>query len=212
MAILKNGIAGNYSGKIGNLVFYEINGKQVVRTLGKTSKPATEAQLSCRQQIAVINRFLKPITELVNIGFKIKAQGTNKGAYNMAVSYNKKQALQGLYPNIEMDYPSVLLTQGSLTGVINPEVEQLPEGLKFTWLCPTEFAWPFENDQVMMLAYFPNLKEAVFNLYGAKRSACEDVLQLRPGLLTEYMEVYISFIAENRNSISDSTYLGSFNQ
>ncbi|MBB5438641.1 hypothetical protein HDC92_002322 [Pedobacter sp. AK017] len=212
MGTLKNGIAGNYSGKIGNLVFYEINGKQVVRTVGKITKPPTEKQLSCRQQITVINSFLKPVIEFVNVGFKLKAKGTNKGAYNMAVSHNKKQALQGIYPSIEMDYPSVLLTQGSLTGAISPEVEQLPEGLKFTWLCPTEFAWPFGNDQVMLMAYFPKLKKAVFNLYGAKRSGCEDVLNLQPDLLSEYMEVYISFIAENRTRIANSTYLGNFNK
>jgi hypothetical protein len=212
MATLKNGIAGNYKGKIGNLVFYQINGKQVVRTIGKITKAPTEAQLSCRQQMGLINIFLKPITGFVNTGFKLMTKGTTSGAYNMAVSYNKKHALQGIYPNMEMDYAMALVTKGNLEGAINPEVELVPEGLKFTWLCPTGYSWPNGNDQAMLLAYFPLLKRAVFTLYGAKRSHCEDVLNIQPDLLNEYMEIYISFIAENRNGIADSGYLGRFNQ
>jgi hypothetical protein len=211
MGTLKNGMPGIFNGKIGNLVFYQLNGKQVMRTIGKSTKPATDAQLGCRQQMQVINSFLKPIIEFVNSGFRLEAKGTTKGAYNLALAYNKKHALQGVYPNMEMDYALVLVTQGNLPCAINPSVERVPEGLKFTWLCPTDLLWPQGNDQVMLLAYFPVLKKAVFNLYGAKRSNCADVLPIQPELINEYMEVYISFIDEKRNGIANSMYLGAVN-
>lgn len=212
MAILKHGMFGNYQGKLGNMVFYVVNGKQVVRTIGKNTKPPTVAQLKCRKEMKMVHAFLKPVTEFVNLGFYLKAKGTSKTPYNMAFSYIKRHATEDIYTDLMINYEAALFTKGSLTEAIDPEVELVPEGLKFNWLCPDDLMWPHENDQVMLLAYFPNLSKAVYLLYGAKRVEKQAILQIAPELLAEYMEVYISFISERRNKIADSTYLGSFNK
>ena len=49
MAILRNGIIGHANGKMGNIVFYTLNGKLVARTIGKISVNPTVLQLQCRQ-------------------------------------------------------------------------------------------------------------------------------------------------------------------
>jgi hypothetical protein len=211
MAILKNGIAGHYSGKMGNLVFYTLNGKQVSRTIGKITKAPTERQLKNRMEMKVVNQFLKFITEFINVGFQLKAKGTVKTPYNLAVSYNKVNAVKGLYPDMEMDYERVQLTAGNLPGAMEPAVLPTAAGLAFTWLCPDNMNWAAPADQVMLLVYFPRLAEAVYVLYGTKRAECQTVLHLRPELLGEYMEVYISFISNDRKRIAGSTYLGSIN-
>lgn len=60
-----NGLFGELSGKIGNLVSYNLKGKNVVRRIGKSNKPATAAQLTVRQRIAVVNKILglKPVMD-----------------------------------------------------------------------------------------------------------------------------------------------------
>lgn len=211
MGILKNGFLMNYSGKIGNLVFYTLNGKQVVRSCGKTKKAPTEPQLRCRQEMRVVVTLVKNITEFINVGFKHVAESAGKLAGNMAVSYNKKNALKGTYPNIAISYERVLVTQGSICGAIDPVVERRPDGLSFSWSCPDSLSWRRPNDQAMLLVYFPVLQKSVNTLYGAKRLAGNDFLRIPDNLLNEYMEVYISFIAEDRRGIADSTYLGNFN-
>lgn len=211
MGTLRNGIAGNYSGKIGNLVFYEIKGRQVVRTIGKMSKPPSEKQLQCYAEMAAVNRFLKPIIEFVNAGFALKARGSNKSPYNLALGHNKKFALQGTKPDVNVNYEKVLVTQGKMWEAINPAVTLSAEGLNFTWDCPPTLHWPRPTDQVMLLAYLPLLEKAVYVLAGASRVKGTALLSLQPDLLTAHMEVYISFVAENRKEISDSTYLGRFN-
>jgi hypothetical protein len=169
MGTLKNGFLMNYSGKIGDLVFYMLNGKQVVRSCGKTKKAPTEPQLRCRQEMSVVVNLVKSITEFTNVGFKQVARNAGKLAVNMAVSYNKKHALKGAYPNITIDYEKVLVTQGNVFNAIDPIVERKPEGLKFTWSCPDTLNWPRPNDQVMLLVYFPALQKAVSSIYGGKR-------------------------------------------
>ncbi|MCB1179756.1 MAG: hypothetical protein KDK36_19420 [Leptospiraceae bacterium] len=62
------------SGKIDGLSFYKWKGKNVVRKIGKPSKPASEAQLECRRKFATLqnlSRIFKPIIrETYNTGKK----------------------------------------------------------------------------------------------------------------------------------------------
>lgn len=212
MGIIRNGFAGNISGKVGNIVFYTLNGKQVARTLGKTTKSPTVPQLQNRQEMAVVNGFIKQVIAFINVGFDLIAKGMNKSPANMAVGYNKRYALQGTYPNIEIAYEKVLVTQGIMWDAEEPSVEMTALGLDFSWSCPATLIWPRINDQVMILVYFPVIKKVVYVLSGVNRLHCATSLALQSNLLNEYMEVYISFIAENRKSIASSTYLRSFNK
>lgn len=207
MGTLKNGLAGHYEGKIGNLVFYLLKGKQVVRTRGKHKRPASIPQLQNRSELSVVMQFLKPIREFVNAGFAILALGSSKTPYNLAVSYNKINAVAGIYPNVIMDFSKILVSRGGLLQAINPAVELNFEGLTFSWEYPPDLEWPRATDQVMLLAYFPEQQRAEYKLYGARRSALTDALPLPADLLDKRMEVYISFIAENRREVADSAYL-----
>ncbi|MCB1178026.1 MAG: hypothetical protein KDK36_10640 [Leptospiraceae bacterium] len=62
------------SGKIDGLSFYKWKGKNVVRKIGKPSKPASEAQLECRRKFATLqnlSKIFKPIIrETYNTGKK----------------------------------------------------------------------------------------------------------------------------------------------
>lgn len=212
MGILHYGITGSHSGKVGNLVFYMLNGKQVVRTIGKTTKAPTLAQLTCRKEMAVVIGLLKQIIEFIEEGFKLMGKTTNNCAFNVAVSHHKRNALEGAYPNIEIAYDKVLVTQGNMLEAINPAVERTPTGLSFSWDCPDAVEWPRTNDVAMVLVYFPVIQKTAYLFSGVNRLRCAEFLPLHSDLLNEYMEVYISFVAENRGSIANSTYLGSFNK
>lgn len=211
MGTLRNGLLGHYRGKIGNLVFYVVNGKQVVRTQTKHNYPPTVKQLQNRNELSTVMAFLKPLREFVSIGFAKAASGTVKSPYNMAVSYNKIHAVTGIYPDVVMDYAKVMVSQGNMLPALTPTVELIADGLKFNWLCPAGLEWPRGGDQVMLLAYFPGLQRASYLLHGAARFQCTETLSLPANVLNEHMEVYISFIAQNRKQIADSIYLGSLN-
>lgn len=211
MATYRNGFLGNYKGKLGNLIFYEVKGRQVVRSVGKSKVPPTAAQLQNRNEMEAVVSFLRPLKELISIGFHLKAKGTSCTPYNMAVSYNKLHAVKGAYPNASIDYERVLVTEGKMEAAIEPVVEPAREGLSFSWVCPADLAWQRPNDQVILLAYFPKLERAEYLLYGPSRLSGEAQLALPPDLLNAHMVVYISFISQDRKQIANSTYLGSFN-
>ena len=198
------------NGKVSNLVHYTLGNKQVVRIVGEIKKPASLKQLACRQQLKVVVSFLNPIVGFVNAGFLSVARKADKQPHNMAVSYNKKHALQGVYPDVAIDYAKVLVAQGGLRKAENAQVVQVAEGLKFTW--DTSYLTLKEKTQrVMLMAYFPDLKMAVYKIQGEQRTAGEDLLPLNDVFVGKYLETYISFISTPDNDVADSVYTGSLN-
>jgi hypothetical protein len=133
MGKLINGLFGGFQGRVGNLVGYTLKGKHVIRTIGRSEKPLTPARKANCQKMTVVNEILKPSIQAIRSGFRLAVAGTDKNEYNEAVSYNKKNALQGAYPNISLDYSKVLLSMGTLPVAINPSINQAEEKITFNW-------------------------------------------------------------------------------
>lgn len=211
MGISKNGLHGETTGKVGNLVYYNRLGKPIVRTIGQTLKPPTIRQLNCRQQLSVTSAVCSDMLGFINVSYSMRIIGTDKSAYNEAMKYNKKNATVGYYPDVELDFGKLLVSEGLLLQAINPAVVASAEGLVYSWDTDPQLPWPEYTDQVMMLAYFPELRLCKYVLFGAMRQLGTDILPLDIELQGAYMETYISFISANRKEVATSQYTGSIN-
>lgn len=212
MGTTEGGMFGPHKGKVGNLVYYQRKGKNVVRVVGQITKAPTLNQLISRQEMSVSNKFCKSILPFAKYGFAQQIVGTDLSEYNVALSYTKKNALKGEYPELSVDYEQVLLSAGPLLRADALTTVIVPEGLKFTWHAGPELQWPDNTDQAMLLVYFPELNKTVYQLFGAVRSAGTDVLPISAPMLEGYFEAYIAFISADRKRVSDSVYAGSFNK
>lgn len=206
MARLKS-LFSNFQGKLGDLVGYTLRGKDVVRTVGKSSKPPTIKQLTVRKKIAVVTYMMSDVLNFINSGFSFAVAGTDKWPFNEAVSYNFKQATTGVYPDITLDYSKVLVSMGSLVPALNPAIIQQPNGLKFTWQMQPPGSANIDIDRAMLLIYFPAQRECICILTGAERKDCAQFVELAPEYLAREMQAYIAFIANDRTSISDSVWV-----
>lgn len=207
MAILKNGILGAVNGKISNVVSYTLNDQEIVRSIGVNKNAPTPKQLNNKLQMKIIMDFFYNMDPLLKTGFSPKAKGTTKNYHNLAIAYNKPGALKGFYPDVQVDYTKVTISAGDLPQPINPLVERLAAGLKFSW--ETEgLTWPYNHDQVMLLAYAPAIKKHAFISSGARRTEGEVILEISPEMQDEELEVYISFVSDDRLRVADSLYLG----
>lgn len=217
MARLKNGILGPIIGKLANVVGYIRLGQPVLRTLTDLPpKPRTPAQLAVNLRFKVIMAFISPLTEFINVSFKLDVLGTTRIAQNAAVSYNLKQAIQGTYPDFEMDYSKAIVSKGVLPPAEHPEVELSGTKLTFRWAVDPDLHYSFKRDQVMMVAFLPANNRTYYSLSGARRTEGKDVLEILHIEKKDhgthkkdlYIETYIAFIADDRESISDSVYAG----
>lgn len=211
MGIARNGPNGMYSGKIGNTVYYTLNGQQVSRAIGYTEKPPSETQLAAQLKTKTCNEFLSRLKAFVKVGFEAEAQGTTSNWFNIAVKYNRSIITKGIYPNIEIDYEKVVLSAGKLKPAENWQVTETPTGLRYSWDTHPRMAWPESSDQVMMLAYFPAVQKVVYTLFGNNRLSGNDTLEIPQSLQGKYMETYLSFVAADRKQLANSVYTGSFN-
>lgn len=212
MAIAENGPNGHHRGRIGNIVYYVVNGKNVSRTIGITTKPPTVLQLRSRMVTKLSSGLFSNLLDFINTGFSIIAIQAMDNAYNQAKKYNKDHLIKGNYPDLEIAYDLLQVSKGLLKPAQNWQVALDDEGLHYNWDTDPQMPWPEATDQVMMLAYFPKLEKVIFNLFGRSRISGSDVLEIPCSLQGEYMETYISFIAANRQQVANSCYTGNFNK
>ncbi|WP_222539360.1 DUF6266 family protein [Pedobacter polysacchareus] len=210
MAIFTVGPFGRPSGKIGNVVFYILNGQLVGRGIGKPGKPSLK-QLANRQAMSATMDFLKPMTDFINVSFKSEAEGSLKNPHNLATSYNKKHALTGEYPNICVDYTKVILSKGQLESANELKISKGENGLHLSWNSGIN-----ENgaadDQLMVMVSHPGRKRASGYLNAARRGEGGCFLPLSKNwMLEEQMEIYVCFKSANGQLISDSAYVGNLN-
>lgn len=208
MAVSRNGSSGGFSGRNGNVVTYMLNGQWVSRIIGlRTDKP-TKPVLAVWQVTKLSADFLKPVKDFIRTGFELETKGTFLNFHNAATEYNRLNAITGEYPDQKIDFTKVLLSKGKMPATPGVSVKAIESGLTFNWDSGFAASGIKANDEVMLLAYEPERKDATFSLYGGKRAEGEANLSIRKRKSPLVLETYISFIAQNRKTISDSIYTG----
>ena len=208
MARLKNGIFGGMQGRAGSLEGYILNGQYILRSCKtRTKKPPTEKQLAVRKKMALTNNLLNVFSSFVRVGFGPAAVGKTYNAYTAAISYQLKYPITGAYPDYVIDYSKVRVTEGFMrTENVNPAVTLRDGALHFTWT--PEWNHLHSEDRSMLLAYAPALNDAVYEICGTRRSTGRDVLKLPMDWEGVTIEIYFSFISEDRTRCMNSFYLG----
>ncbi len=211
MAILNNGPNGGFKGKVGSVVGYNRKGADVIRSLPKKSrkKPSKKQQYN-RGTFAMVQLFLSPFTVFIRAGFDLESQKGTGSAFNKATSINNINRIwKGVFPDIEIDYPKVCLSMGTLTGVKDPSVTADDAGLHFNWTNNEDEEGVGYNDQIMLAAYIPQIDSAFFVLSGARRSEGSEMMKLPSKIKGMEIHTWMSFVSDDRKRISMSTYSGS---
>lgn len=209
MATLKNGILGPIEGPVARVTGYIRLGVPVLRTKPdpKIVRVRSEKQIAVNNRFSFAMKFVKPATPFLNVGFSLsRAQGQT--AHNVAVS-NVLRAVAGENPDFHFNYEDILVADGSLQEAMNPSVElSTLRTLQFSWEEPENQSYQRSQDQVMLLAYYPEEGIAFYTTSGARRRAGQETLQVCSGKPGQVFETYIAFISDDRKKISKSTYTG----
>lgn len=211
MAKAPHGPLGPAYGTVGNFTFYELNGQAVVRKKAKFIDKPSDAQLLVRSGMKAVMQFFSKIKPFLKTGFINESRGTPQSYFNLATSYNRRYAVKVEDDRFVMHYPAVRLSQGNAAPVEDATAELTFSGVMFRWLADETLDWRSQNDQVMMMAYFPEEESAFYQTSGARRMEGQDHLSLPPSVLDKRMELYMAFVADDRLSVSYSVYLGRVN-
>jgi hypothetical protein len=208
MARYKKGINGPVSGKAGSVIGSSWRGIDYLKGKHrKPIKPATEGQLRQRKVLALVNNWLKPLKELIWIGFQV-FKGV-KTPMNGAVSLIMKEAvvMNGNEPAI--DFSRVVLSRGELLISWILEVLALPDLiLQVKWKDAAGSAFNRGEDRAVFIVYNPLKKEFVTFQDAAVRADKEAQLRLPVNFAGDEVHCYMFYVNEMGDGVSTSQYLG----
>lgn len=209
MGKIPDGILGMLIGKLGPVSGYRRNGQNLVRVSGQSRKiKNTPMRRNQQEKIKVCNDFTHAFSGTGFLGKSFPSYGDTGTGYNRATSAIMNLAITGTYPDTVISYPRVLISKGPLPCAENAEVAVDTEGnMFFAWTDNTGMGTAKANDKVILVAYFPELKQAITSIGNATRNAGQALLET--SMKTHYVaETWIGFLCNDEKSAADSVYTG----
>ncbi len=136
MGAISKGILGPFSGTVGTVIGGSWKGISYMRSqpTPKKNRVPSPKQLDQQARFATVVEFLRPMTQLVAVGFKTPLQMTG---FNSAVSFTLKNAVTGSYPAYSIAYDAVLVSRGDLPNATAPTAQAMNTSL---------IAWDWTNN------------------------------------------------------------------
>lgn len=216
MARNSSSILNGLSGRVGELVFYQVGGKTYTRRRpGKQSK-ATKAKTSQlkRQSQSVMSQthaFLKNLTHILRFGYQNHIDGASR-PYHAAVSYTTKNSFKFKGNAKVLDISLVKLSRGTLLGPQDPRAERVADGVEFTWTDNSEQGSSKSSDQAFVVLLNSGENGTVWEFMGSRRASGKHILSLSSQSSAIQWHAWLAFSQENpwtkKRTLSDSVYLG----
>jgi hypothetical protein len=213
--VADNSILAGVSGSFGNVVVYMRMGKTYIRqkpiTGTKKKKARTIPQQAQTGKMKVLSTFQNITSDFLKIGFKQKGADRNMTANNAAKSVNLLHGVKGEFPEQEINWETVLVSDGDLIKPENVKVTVAENTFHFSWDEDKSITTGSPDDRTMILLYNKAEKgfEACYS--GARRSELKDVFSPRPTRLrNKTYEVFIAFKDVLSDAVSKSVYCGQY--
>lgn len=209
MAKWIRGINSPIVGKLGDVVGSTWRGQPYAKTPSVRKKTgSTPAQEAQRTKFKLIIELLKPLKKVVNVTFL--TSDPLKTGMNNATAYNLANAIAGEYPELSVDYTKLAVARGNLPFAEQSTVAANGSMLTFTWQPNLATGSAQANDQVVLVAYCPMLKQCRESFGPATRDAGTATFNVA-AFNGQEVHTYIAFISEDKKLSSDSVYTGKFN-
>ncbi|MDR2283963.1 MAG: DUF6266 family protein [Sphingobacterium sp.] len=208
MAILKGGINGPFSGKVGSIVGYELNGQAIIRGLPNNvkRKPSPLALIN-RNRMKAVSKFLAPINEIIKLGYKNLAPPESRiGAFQKAQSHIFKTALDYTEDTIPYVNPEkALIFRGDLQIPIITSLNRNKDNLTIAW---ESQRYQDKHYNILLLAYDIENEASIYS-GGATINNGQLEWQLPKHFKEiEQLHIYMGVLDVFTGAMSDSVYAG----
>lgn len=209
MARMPNGILGGLVGSVGPVNGFLRLGVPILRKKPRRNSykltPKREAQ---QRKMQVVLPFIKAFTRTGFFAKSFPRNGGTKTGYNLAVSTNMSLAVTGSFPDIELAYPLVLISRGSLPKAAEAEVVVSSRGdLEFYWEDNSGVGKAKATDKVLLVAYCPEKAAVICSAQAGVRGDGSATLAIHKWKGRQ-VETWMGFINEEETDAADSVYTG----
>lgn len=216
MGKIKQGLLGPVSGKVGNVIGSSWRGIHYLRIVpANVNDPQTVPQLNQRSKFMVVLRFIQPLLTFLRVGFR--SFGIRMSAYNAAMSYNLRNAVEGIFPDFHIDYTKALVSRGNLRDVEGAVASSIdPGSVVVNWSDNSGLGNASADDEAIIVVFNQDLMDMQYTLQAAQRSDTTAEIILPDTYSGSTVHVYLVFSVHSeyasngsRDTISDSCYAGS---
>lgn len=205
------GQLGRIEGRLGELVLYQRRGIPVVkRRPGQRKLKSSACQLLQQEKFILAARFFNQVKEAVSLGYRERK--TSMTVYNRAIGNFLRNTFQHANGNILMDYAGVMIADGELDCLYEPEVTTLKgNNIQISWLEQRYLRSGVSGeDQVCLLFYNQEKEISYLHEPGGKRLDCKLSLQLPEFMSDLNFHLWAFVISASGEAVSSSLYTGNY--
>lgn len=158
-----------------------------------------------RSKFALALNICKPLTGFLRVGYKNYT--AKQTAFNAAMSHILANAIIGEYPNYTVSIKKVLVSKGNLKGVSNGFTTYQNREISINWNDNSGDGNAKNNDNSMIAILNISKDEAIYEVEGRPRFAGNHKITIPDDWKGDCVEVFLSFISEDRKEVSDSTHI-----
>lgn len=147
------------SGKVGDWIFYQLNGKTMVRRKPrKSKKKPSPRQVYQRKAFGIAQRFLHPIKEELTFTHSEKIDQLRKGIH-LVTGQVLHQAISNRSGIPILEPTEVMISRGQLDPLTDASLEKIGDTkFRLSWNANTWIGTPREGDRLYLLVYCPEEK------------------------------------------------------
>lgn len=175
MGTLKNGILGGFSGRLGNVVVYEMHGKTVVRSLPSVKqKKATGKRKQYQDDFRYVMKWMQVLKPMIDKCWLVESP--QKSSFKQAFSFNLKRYREVERPET---YEWLQVSQGTYPGLEDLSFTALENRFRISWQIPKRYTDTHAKDPIYI--YFVDLAHQQANeiIYITERGAGDIEVELK---------------------------------
>lgn len=205
MAKNYQGILGNFSGKVGNIVGRVRSDRTVIAVYQpEVGNPQTTSQMTQRQKLAKVTEFLKGAANIVRFSMKsLTKYGTG---WSAAIQYNMTYAVTGTYPNQQVDQSLARISAGNIDLPYSPNASADGTTLSLTWADNSGMGNALATDVICAACYNKTKGQWVSNTEVGERNERNGSFALPTTWAGNDVDVFM-YVRRGNTEFSNSSYL-----
>ena len=147
-----------------------------------------------------------PKSDFLRTGWKLYAFG--KSPFNAAFAYTLAHAINGAYPDYQINPSKVLVSRGHLAPPLNAQAIPIDGSIDFLRDDNSGNGSAKQTDKALVAIINQSKGQAITDVAGADRMTASQSLAMPSDWIDDEVNVYLGFISEDGSEISNSVYLG----
>lgn len=212
MARIDSGLLNGISGSLGNLIFYRLYGKTVVRQKpGPRKYLPSEPQIFQQKAFSAGQKFLTPLRKILDQIYRLNKTRTKSGI-NSALSWLLKNAIDNQNGEPVLTLEKIFLYRGYLCHLDIEILDRLEdEKIRISWMTSSSQNFWREHERIQIIAYVPEQNLVYWQREGNFRKEGQQEIEL-PWSQAHlgHVLIFAGFynLEKNKGEYSDIKYIG----